>query len=548
MLKSWLKNNYLVLIILTILVFGVYANSLNHEFLSDDVSTIAQNKDLGTIKFIFARPFVFLRGFFYSVVYWIAGRNPIAFRLFNLFTHLGVCFVFYFLISTTISKKIGLFCSLVFAVHPILVESIVWISGGYYPQYSLFLLLSLAFYAYSKQSKKMFVFSLSFYLLALFSSERTVIFPLIIFVWELSFGRIKENWKKIIPFVFLSALWVIFFISGALKLRVDEMQTSFYQTKQKLNLISLSRTTLILIPTALSSYFELILWPKNLTLYQSEIYFDKTELMIRVAVTLFYFGLIVYSFKRHKALFFWLLFLFISLLPFLTPLAISWIVAERYVYLGSISIILAVALLLENISKLLKDEKLIYLLLPMVMLPLTVRTLTRSLDWRNQDYLWLAAAKTSPSSPQNHNNLGDLYARKGMVDKAIEEFKTATRLQPNYGDAFHNLANIYLQTGQIDLAEANYQKALSFNPNIWQSRQNLGSIYFDKGNYNQAVKEFKLAIKINPQEAGLHYSLGIAYANQNKMTEAENEFRLALQIDPKNQKAQEALSKIISPP
>lgn len=67
--KSWLKNNYLVLIILTLLVFGVYAKSLNHEFLSDDVSTIAQNKDLGTTKFIFARPFVFLRGFFYSVVY-----------------------------------------------------------------------------------------------------------------------------------------------------------------------------------------------------------------------------------------------------------------------------------------------------------------------------------------------------------------------------------------------------------------------------------------------------------------------------------------------
>lgn len=394
----------------------------------------------------------------------------------------------------------------------------------------------------------MFALSLFFYLLALFSSERTVFFPLIVFIWELSFGNVKKNWRKIIPFVFLSALWVVFFISGALKLRIDEMQTSFYQTKQSLNPISLIKTSLILIPTALTSYFELILWPKNLTLYQSEMYFGKTELMVRTAVTLLYFGLIIYSFKRHKALFFWLSFFFISLLPFLTPLAISWIVAERYVYLGSISVILVVGLFLEGITKILKDEKLIYYLLPMIMLPLGVRTITRSLDWRNQDYLWLAAAKTSPTSPQNHNNLGDLYSRKGMVDKAIEEFKTAIRLQPNYADAFHNMANIYLQTGQIDLAEANYKKALSFNPNIWQSRLNLGSILFDKGKYEQAVEQFKLAIKINPQEAGLHYSLGLAYANQNKMTEAENEFRLALQIDPKNQKAQEALSKIISPP
>ena len=96
---------------------------------------------------------------------------------------------------------------------------------------------------------------------------------------------------------------------------------------------------------------------------------------------------------------------------------------------------------------------------------LSVRTITRNADWKNQDTLWLATAKTSPSSPQNHNNLGDYYGRQGDLEKAAEEFKTAIKLKPNYGDAYHNLANIYHQMGEDDLAIENYRKALSFNPN-----------------------------------------------------------------------------------
>ncbi len=72
----------------------------------------------------------------------------------------------------------------------------------------------------------------------------------------------------------------------------------------------------------------------------------------------------------------------------------------------------------------------------------------RNFDWKNQDTLWLATAKTSPSSHQNHNNLGDLYARRGEYEKAVEEFKKAIELKPDYGDAYHNLANVYHQIGK----------------------------------------------------------------------------------------------------
>lgn len=540
-LKTWLKENYLILILLAVLIFTSYLNGLNNDFLSDDLPTIAHNIGIGTWKFVFARPFVFLRGFLYFFIYNVAGRSPAPFRFSNILFHIGVTWVFFFLISRTISKKIAIFSSIIFAIHPIISETITWVSGGYYPQYGFFLLLSMAFYLISKKIDKWYFFSLLSFLLALFSSERTAMFPLIIFVWEICSGDIKENWKRVIPFFFLSGVWGLFFILGLAKYRIHELKTDYYQTKTIQN-------PLFQIPAAISSYFELIFWPNKLTLYHSELIYSKMEFILRAIVTLSYFGSLVYFFKKNKIVFFWLSFFFISLLPYITPLGISWTVAERYVYLGSMGIFITFGVLLEKLLAKYKSEKLFYVILAILILPLTIRTIVRNIDWKDQDHLWLAAARTSPSSPQNHNNLGDLYSRHKDLPKAVEEFQTAIKLLPNYADAYHNLANTFVQMGKIDLAAENYKKAILFNPNLWQSHQNLGSIYFQQELLSQAEEEFKKGILINPQESLLHYGLGVIYLRQQKTAEAKDELQISLQLNPENKAAQEELQKIGNPP
>lgn len=529
-IKKWLKENLPFLILFTVLVAVAYINSLGNKFLSDDIGIIEQRQDLGKFSYIFEDPFLFMRLLLYSIIYHLFGRNPTFFRLMNIFFHLGSIYLFFFIITSVIKKPVAIFATVIFAIHPILVENITWISGGFYPQYGFFLLLSLSLYILSNNNRRLFKWSIIAYLVSLFSAERGVYFPIILIAWEIVYGNIKQNWKKIIPYAILSSFWFFAKILGYVSFRVNSLQTNYYQKRSIAN-------PLIQIPTALSSYFELIFWPKNLTLYHSELNFTKTNFVMRCVATASYFFLLIYTYIKNKQIFFWLFFFLVTLSPSLTPLNISWVYAERYVYLGSMGIFILVGYLIYQAKKYYKSEAIFYLILVVIAIPLLIRTIVRNVDWTDQDHLWLAAEKTSPSSHQNHNNLGDLWARRGDFQKAVEEFQKAIDLLPNYADAYHNMATSYHQLGKDDLALASYQKAIYFNPNLWQSYQNIGAIFFTRGDIANAEKFYAKATEINPNSTMLHTAMGIINLKKGNLKEANKEFGIAVSLDPQNQEA-----------
>ncbi len=508
LLGGGINRNHLFL--LAFLVIAVYFNSLKNDFVSDDITAIVQNENIGNFGYYLPHHSLnFLRYFFYALSYHLAGLNPLVFRLINnLLFHFGSVLVIYYLINFFYEPFLALIVSSVFAVHPILSETVVWISGGVHSQYAFFLFLALLLYL----RKKQFWAVISF-LLALFTTEKAIIFPLILLSFEFSFGRLKKNWQRLIPFFCLSAFWGTAILSaGILGQRMGALQSQFYQQQGFYN-------PLIQIPTAISSYLQLIFWPIKLTLYHSETVFSQTEYLLMLAVTLAFFCLgLFWLFKRsQRPSFFWLSFFFIGLLPMLAPLKIAWVVAERYVYFSSLGIFVLVGLAIQGFFKYTSEvaRRLAgtprrwsqYALLAIILILLSVRTIIRNQDWQNQDTLWLSAARTSPSSPQNHNNLGDLYGRQGNYQRAIAEFKKAIELQPNYADAYHNLANTYTQIGEMDLAISYYQKALEFNPQLWQSHQNLAAIYYQQGKIELARQELEKAAAINPENANIQQAL-----------------------------------------
>jgi tetratricopeptide (TPR) repeat protein len=542
MLKSWIKNNKARLVILVLLPLLTYLFYINNVFLSDDLATIVQNKQIGTISGVLSHGFGFPRPLLYYLAYHLGGLNPWAFRLINLFFHIGSTLLIYTLVSKLHSKRVGLISALLFTVHPLLVEPVAWVSGGPYPQSTIFTLLSFLLYLLSKTRARLYPLALLSYFLAIGTQAIPLIFPVILALSEFCFGDLRQSWKRLLPFFGLSLLGPIIGTGGVsfaeIPQRTKTLQTVHYQQVGINN-------PLIEVPIAIYNYLELLFWPVNLTLYHSEIFYQTWSFLLQVLVTVTYLGLTTWAFFKSRQLFFWLsLFLLGLTVPLLSAtFGLSWIVAERYAYLSSIGVIVAVVLLIDKYLGHQSLKQPIYMLLLVLLILLFIRSEIRLSDWQDEDHLWVATGKTSPSSPNTHNNLGDVYGRQGDKQKALQEFQTAISLKPNYADAYHNLANTYHELGQDDLALQNYQKAAQISPLLWQSYQNIGAIYFQRGESSKALEYIQKANTISPDNPNLKVALGIVYLKLGDKVKAKESFTQALQLDPTSQAAQTGLQE-----
>ncbi len=527
-----------VLLTLAVVVFVSYFNSLNNGFVSDDRGFLQMNQNLPFSYFLYP-PLRIVRNLFIFIAYAIGNNSPLFYRLINIFFHIGTVWIVYYLFKLLVNPSVAFLTALIFSVHPILVESVAWISGGVYVQYAFFLLVSLILYIKSKSEKRYYFFSVGFYILAFFTmADKVLVYPLILFVYELSEKSLRKNWRRLLVFFALSFLVVgYYFFGGDIGYRLTEIKSVYYQERGVFN-------PLIQIPVAITSYLQLLFWPDKLTLYHSEMSFGWGEYLIRLIGFIGIIGLIGYWWRKNKILFFWLVFFIISLLPTLTPFGISWIVAERYVYLGSIGVIGVIGYGLWKLTQNKKAEAISYLLLVTIVLGLMARTIIRNNDWKNEDTLWIATGKTSPSDPKTHNNLGDVYGRWGDLKRSAEEFKIAIQLNPRYADAYHNLGNTHWQMGSPSAALENYQLALKYNPNLWQSYQNVAAIYFDQGKYKDAAVEIQKAIQIYPTNPQLYVNMGVIYLKMEDKKRAEEFFLKALSIDPNNQQAKLGLLEV----
>ncbi len=534
-----LKNHRINFLILFILVVFTYAYFLNNVFVSDDIAEIAQKPEIANFSRILQFPTGPIRHIIYFVAVHTGGFNPWPFRLSNFIFHLLSTYLIYLILSIIYkSKRIAFFASSLFAVHPAISEAILWISGGMYAQYTFFFLLSFIFYILSAKKKLFYLLSSFLYLLSLMSHPQMsislfVIYPLYDFCFRDNF---KKNWIRVIPFLVLSLIYV--FISlGALPERETTLQTVHYQEKGIDN-------PLILIPVAISSYGELLFFPKTLTLYHSELNFGTISFVIRSFLTLVFFASFAIAFKKSRSVFFWLCFSLIALSPTLTPFRLNWIVAERYIYLPSVGVFTLIGLGLDRLILLKKKYRTaVITAFVIIILLFSLRTFLRGIDWENEDNLWIATGKTSPSSPNNHNNLGDVYGRLGDKQRSIQEFQTAIALKPNYADAYHNLGNAYREEGQFDKALQSYQKASQLNPNLWQSYQNIAALYFQVKQYDKALENIEHAIKINSKNLNLYNNLGVIYLTKGDRTKAKEIFMQVLAADPQNQFANAGLAE-----
>ncbi len=489
----WLADHWLYILLLFILVGAIYYNSLDNEFVSDDVEAIASNPNIGNLNFALRQVRSAAGDLSRYLIYHYVGNLPVYYRIDNIIFHFLNCVLVYYLVSMLTNKRVGLLSALLFAVHPLQTEAVTWISGGRISHSAFFILLSLILYLKFLAKEKLhwtYFAAILAFLLALMFSEKNMGYPLVLFVLLLSLQKLKKYWASLIPFFILTGLWAMMY-AGMISQRMTDLNVEF-SAPSKIN------NPLMTWPTSLTSYWNLMVWPRDLTLYHTQYTIGYVEYAIRATITAIIVGLILYSLKRDRRYFFWFAFFFMVLSPTMTPYGVASLVAERYVYLAALGCYVIFGLLVDRFLANKKTQNIAVGLLFILLLGLMARTYQRNQEWQNAGAQWLATEKVSPNSPQNNNNLGDYYTKIGDIPKAIQHFQRAIELNPGYAHAYHNLANIYARSNQLDLAEENYRKAITFNPYQWQSYQELALVLYIKKDYVNSLKYLKAALAINP--------------------------------------------------
>lgn len=274
--KRFVRENKWQLISLVVVGFLVYVSSLGNEFVSDDIYGIV-NRDWSDFSQVWRSPLAMLGPLEYWLVNAVFGKAPVVYRLINVMFHIGTALVGYGLVARLWDKRVALLAGLLFVAHPLQSEAVVWISGGVYSQAGFFGLLSLWLFVLGLEDKKHYRWSLFFLVLALQMMKRMVVIVGVMGLVLVYLKKFKQEWKKLIAPGLVGLVWFGLGVAGV-GVRVRQLESGFGNKVGFYN-------PLVQIPVAVAEYLKLMVWPKALTLYHSDLRFSGWQYGVRAVVT-----------------------------------------------------------------------------------------------------------------------------------------------------------------------------------------------------------------------------------------------------------------------
>ena len=543
--KFWdiIKKNWLFLLIMSLLAIGLYANAMGGDFVSDDYATIPQNPEIGSFKYAITYPtlgnsMTFTNFFIYKL---FGFASPVPYHLTSLIYFLIfniLAFVFVKLITK--NDWVTKITMLIFVFHPIHVEAVSWNAGKIYLILGIYILASVINFIYYLDRGKSLNLILSglFFLLA-FQTDRPRPFAvfLIIFLYFLFVGwkSIWDKYAKYFWWLILVAIIGVFVSWPYINNRINIVNSGYNASE------SIFYNPFFQYPTEIPKYLQLLWFPVDLTLYHT-MYVLPTWL--NWLILLNYLGLIIYFYFKDKRYFFALSFIFVAIAPSIAPIKVSWLVAERYMFLGSLGFCWFLGLLLNDHWKKFK------IVSPVILISILayygVRVYQRNIDWSTNHNLWVNTCQVSPNSHNAWNNIGDDYDKLKDYDNAVKGFTQSVLVKPNYADAYHNRANIFFKTGRLDLARESYDTALRFSPTLFQTYLSLTQIDLNEGKLDLALAHANEAVKIQPNDPQANFVLGIVLAQGGRIEEAKKIMKQILTVYPDYRLAREALTQLES--
>ncbi|MBN2019419.1 MAG: tetratricopeptide repeat protein [Sedimentisphaerales bacterium] len=446
------------------------------------------------------------------------GLKPLGHHITNLIIHIANS-LFLFLMTAKMTGKIwsSVFVAAAFALHPLHVESVAWVSERKDVLSGFFWMLTiLAYIHYVKRpGATRYMLILLFFILGLMSKPMLVTLPFVLILldyWPLhrihnmklkaerrddavsespdsQFSILNSVIEKI-PFFVLSA------VSCAVTLIAQ---------KRSGTVVSLSEWPLhIRVVNALGSYFKYIVkmaYPKNLAiLYPIQEKISVDAALLAVVGIIF---ILVMLRRGRPWLFVGLLWYLVTLLPVIGLVQTgSQMMADRYTYIPSIGIFIIIAWCAEEITvkkhipKTITAAVMIVLLIVMVLL-----TRIQTGYWKNTTTLFGRAVAVIKNNYVMLDNLGRYLVKQGNYEDALRYFKEAVRVNPDYILAKNNLCATLLAQNKTDEAIDCFNEALQKEgkwPDIYKIYFGLGLAYEKKGDFENARLNYKKTLSIAP--------------------------------------------------
>ena len=468
----------------------------------------------------FFRPLVSLS---YAADHALWGLDPVGFHLTNLLLHFVCCLLVY---RIALGERLPSWAALagagLFAVHPVHVESVAWISGRTDLLCGLFFLAAFAAHRRAEGSgpaSPVRVLSLSLYALALFSKEMAATLPVLVFAdrWIARRGepdRFRGAWRACWPYLVVLAAYLVArqWVLGAPGPGLFSLSAASWAATAVF--VFARYTILLLLPVGLDAHYPY----SPLESLADPLFLVSGAILVVAAAA----GLLLW--RRSPRAAFWLLWIFLGLTPVLTLGRFGDVLmADRFLYIPSAGLALSVALAaawLRRGAIPAAAWKAVACAGLVAGLLLAGASWRRSLVWRDDLTLFRDMARTSPESALVRNNLGLALYHRGEFAGAVAEFRLATRLGDRYALAHNNLAAALERNGALEEALVEYRRALEIAPGLFEASANVGNLMVRLGHRGEGLALLRWVVDEHPRSAPALYALASALDFAGRSPEA----------------------------
>ncbi|MSR86602.1 tetratricopeptide repeat protein [Candidatus Peribacteria bacterium] len=428
----------------------------------------------------------------YQILYHFFGLLPEAYHLLSLLLHVAnALLVFLFIRELSGRRGVALMTALLFLVHPLHVEAVMWASAIKDVLSSFFLLLSLFFYMrfLRKGSKKYLRWSMEAFGVGLLCKVSIIILPILLLLIDVREKRRigEKNLQEKLPYFVLAVVFGFIAVVG------------------KLSAVSQMNMSDLVLVSAKATLFQLtsLVWPTDLSVlypYHGPISLSSPPFLVPVIFCFALGSLAVVLRKKMPNVLFCTGFFVLALFPsFFNYAKVDiYITSDRYAYIPSIGfffLAVSVASIILNRLHVSHSARPLLSFIPLFLL--SAVTFVQVEVWRNSETLFSHAIQVSPQSFLAYNNRGTNRLFEGRIDGALEDFKKALQINPGHRVIWSNLGDAYLKKLMLPEAESAYREALKIEPNTVEAHVGLGNMYKHLGRKEDSLAEYGIALSID---------------------------------------------------